>query len=348
MRSATVLICTSAVLCGCGSDNDGGVVAPNGPASVTLTISTTAVMTSAGDTRSLTALVKDANQSVVPSPSLVWSTSAPTVATVSGSGTTATITAVSDGVAIISAASGGVKGTVTVNVHRVVNSVVVASPVTTITAGSTLQLKATALDARQNPINGLTGFTYASSNPNSLLVSSSGLVTALFGFSASPKAVITATVTSDGITASGSTELSVGVPLTFDFAALLLSEYEVPKVPTSGLGIAYFAREGDKVTYTITWSALSGPATGVHIHGPGSGTEIAGTLVDFAPNAQTTNYGSVTGSFTAADIRSQNGRPPISLDSLSALMGSEKAYVDVHTASYAAGEVRGQISGPFR
>jgi hypothetical protein len=340
------VLSTLFVLYGCSDDDTG--VSPDGATAVALTISSGDVMTSAGDTRSVTAVVNGADQQVITAPSLTWRSNAPTVATVAGTGETATITAVGDGVATISATSGAAKGTVTVTVRRTLVSVQLVSPVPVVTLGSSVQLVATALDARQNVIPVTTGFTYTSSNPTGLMVSPTGLVTALFTFSA-PTATITATLTKDGVTASGNTQIAAAVSLTFDYAGLMLSEYVKPtSVPTLGTGVGYFARDGAKLTYTITWSALSGPATVAHLHGSGDATQVAGTLVDFVPSAQSTNFGTVTGSFTAADIRGQGGRPPISLDSLITLLGTGHAYMDVHTAGFPDGEIRGQLFGPFR
>ena len=240
MRSAIALLSTvfALSLFGCGNDNDEGGVGPNGATSVKLTISSEAVMTSAGDTRSVTAVVKSADEQVIPSPALRWTSNAPAVATVAGTGETATITAVGDGVATISAATGAVKGTVVVTVRRTLVSVKLESPVPVLTLGSSVQLVATALDARENEIAGSTGFTYTSSNPNLLMVSPSGLVTALFGFSETPMATITATLTRDGVTASASASITTAVPQTFDYAALMLSEYQKPApVPTLGGGV---------------------------------------------------------------------------------------------------------------
>ena len=123
----------------------------------------------------------------------------------------------------------------------------------------------------------------------------------------------------------------------------MLSEYEQPtRTPTSGAGVAYFSVEGTTVNYTVTWSALSDPATGVHIHGPGSETDVADVLVDLPITLQTTNYGTAKGSLSAADIHPQVGLPPVSLDSLVTLLGSRHAYVDVHTTAFGGGEIRGQ------
>ena len=43
------------------------------------------------------------------------------------------------------------------------------------------------------------------------------------------------------------------------------------------------------------------------------------------------------------DIVGQGGQPPITLDSLLALMRAGKTYVNVHTQQYGAGEIRGQL-----
>lgn len=75
MRPITYLLCSALILCGCGYDSR-GTLYPSADPSVTLTVSSTGVMTSAGDTLSVTAVVRNADQTVVPSPALAWSSSA--------------------------------------------------------------------------------------------------------------------------------------------------------------------------------------------------------------------------------------------------------------------------------
>jgi hypothetical protein len=350
MRSSIVWLCAALTLGGCdGYDDDGGTTGPSPVASIEVALPSEGEMTSAGDARAVVAVAKNADQSVVQSPPLTWTSDAPAVATVVGAGATATITAVGDGIAKISASTGSVEGTVTVTVRRRVASVVVSSPSPLLTVGSTAQLVTVALDARGNPLPNVTGFTFASSNPGSVVVSNTGLMTALFAFAATPSAIITATLTRDGVTVSDTAGVSVGAPRVFDFGALMLSEYVMPtRAPTAGAGVGYFGVDGARVNYTVTWSALSGPAAQVHIHGPGTVTDVVGTLLDFAPGAQTTTFGALTGSFGAADIRAQGGRPAISLDSLVTLLRTGNAYLDVHTAAFPDGEVRGQFVNPFR
>lgn len=345
MRSMTALLCVGLV-CACTGD---GVIDPSRE-SIVLSISSSEVMTSAGDTRSVTAMLKKGtSEAGLPAATLEWSSSAPSVATVSVSGTSATITAVDDGTAIITAANGSAQGTVTVTVRRALAHVVVSAASASLTPGATMQLTATGSDARDNPIDGLRGFTFSSSNPGSVIVSASGLATALFNPFITQGSTVTATLTRDGVTASGSVEIGVVAPPTPDYAGIMLAELVKPDpVPATGIGLLSLFTDGGRVSYSIVWSALSGPATAIHVHGPGNPTQLAGVLVDFVPGTQTTNYGLLTGSFTASDIRPQGGQPPISLDSLITLVRTGNAYADVHTAGYPDGEIRGPLGGPFR
>jgi hypothetical protein len=351
MRSATLLLCASLVFLGCGDDG-GNVTYPQpATASVVLTLSSVGALASAGDTRGVTAVVKAADQSVVPSPSLTWTTDAPAVATVSGSGDKATITAVGDGVATITATTGSVAGTVTVTVRRALASVVLTNPTPLLGIGTTAQLVATGLDASGKPLTDLTGIRYESSNPGSVAVTNTGVVTALFVYPALPSAIITATVTRDGVTVSDTAGATVIAPATFDFASLLLTEDVKPlAVPRDGSGIAYLTVAGARINYTIVWTALSGPAIAVDLHGPAGPNDVGGLLVSVPVDANPLNpyYGVAMGSFGASDIRPINGQPAITVDSLVKLLGNGNAYVDVHTATFQGGEVRGQVEGPFR
>ena len=348
MRSTMFVLGASVMLWGCGYDSDGTTYPSPAAASVALTLSSDSPITAAGETRTVTAVVKNADQSVVPSPSLTWTTDAPAVATVTGTGATATITAVGDGVAKITAAAGSVQGTATVTVRGRLAKIVLTSPAPVLTIGSTAQLVLTGLDGRGNPVTGLTDVAFASSNPGSVMVSGTGVVTALFAFPALPSAIITVTASKDGVAFADTAAVSVTPPTPFDFAALMLSEYVKPvRVPTAGAGVVFFSVVNDRINYTIAWSALSGPAKEAHLHGPATPEDVAGSLVDFTVGAQSANFGALRGSFGAADIRPQGGRPAIALDSLVKLLGNGKAYLDVHTAAFPGGEVRGQVEGPF-
>lgn len=335
------------VLAGCGYESSDGVTYPSGtPATVSISATSTEPMTSTGDTLSLTAVVTSASGSVIAAPLVAWRTSAPSVATVAGSGASATVTAVDDGTAVITAASGSTEGTITVTVRRRLVSIELTGPDSVVVAGDSTQLTLVARDARQHDITGLTDVRFTTSNPFSVLVSSSGLVTALFSPFAPLRSVITVTVSRDGTMLRARKQIDVGnpAPSGFDFAALMLPEAVRPE-PSGGLGqgIIYLTLGGARVEYKMLWSLLTGPPTSAHLHGPDGNDAVADVLVDLPLGNQTTTNGVSTGSFSATDIRPQGGRPAISLDSLVTLVGRGFVYVDLHTAAFGDGEMRGSV-----
>ena len=227
-RTILVVLCSS-LLAACGAGQDSTTNPLNG--SVSLTISSTDAMTSAGDTRTVTAAVRDGTGAITSSPTLAWTTSDPAVATVTGTGATATVTAVRDGTAIIGASAGSSQSSVTVTVHRRLASVQVSAPAPVLTLGASMQMEAIALDARGHELTTITSFIWASSSAAVPLFNTTGLITALFTLNGPQTAVITATATLDGVTASGFTPVTEAVPQGFDFAALMLTEYELPTRP---------------------------------------------------------------------------------------------------------------------
>lgn len=111
------------------------------------------------------------------------------------------------------------------------------------------------------------------------------------------------------------------------YTATLNGASEVPAKTTSGTG----TMEGSldtatkMLTYTITYSGLSGPATAAHIHGPAAVGANAGVVVPF-PSPASPIKGSVA--VTDAQIK---------------LMDTGMTYANVHTAANPGGEIRGQI-----
>lgn len=348
MRSVIGFGVVMLALTACGGDRAGGVANPgDGAATVALSATSSDPMASAGDTREVTAVARDAYQSVISAPSLSWGTSAPSVATVTGSGDSATVTAVGDGTAVITAASGAVQGTITVAVHRKLVSIVVSAPDSVVVAGLTTQLAVVGLDARQHEINGLTDVKFVSDNAFSIQVSPSGLVSALFSPQQPFGALVTVTVSRDGVTLSGTKRIDVASPAppAYDFFSLLLPEDVRPEpVSSAAQGIVYFTLNGARVDYKLLWSLLSGPAVSAQIHGPDDRDSVAAVLVDLPLGTQSSTNGVLTGSFSAADIHPQDGRPAISLDSLVSLMKTQRlTYVDIRNGYFTDGELRGPI-----
>ncbi|HSW17135.1 MAG TPA: CHRD domain-containing protein [Ramlibacter sp.] len=103
---------------------------------------------------------------------------------------------------------------------------------------------------------------------------------------------------------------------------------EVPPNDKRGAGTAevQFNRDTNVMTYSITYSGLSGPVTGAHIHGPAVAGANAGIVVPFTSVAQ-------------SPIKGQATLTPTQAGDLMAGM----YYVNLHTAAHPGGEIRGQL-----
>lgn len=346
MRIATVLLAYCVALSGC--DYSATAVYnpdPLVPSSIAINAPATTPFTSAGDTRTFTAIVRNSAGQVIANPSIEWISSATNVATVSNSASgTVTVTAVGDGTASISARSGTIQESVQIVVHRTLASVELLAPSQTVALGSSTRLAAHALDARNTVIPNVQGFIFKSSNPTSLFVQPDGTVTGLFRFNQTTGALLTVSITRDGVTAGDTVSMTLVPPQSVDIASLLLTETVVPIRPsTAGAGLAHLERRGDRLNARIFWSSLTSPVKSVEIHGAAKFDETGDLLVNLGPLPATDSLGLVIMNIAGTDIRSQQGRAPISLDSLKALMCNERAYVDVRTTQFPGGEVRGQF-----
>ena len=148
----------------------------------------------------MTANPVDAQGRTVSGATIAWSSSSPSIATIT---TTGLVSALSAGATVITASAGGRLATAVVTVNPVVvpvASVVVTPASASIIVGQTQQLAATAKDVSANVLSGRTTI-WSSSNTTAATVSSSGLVTT----SATGTATISATV--DGV--SGTTAITV-------------------------------------------------------------------------------------------------------------------------------------------
>jgi hypothetical protein len=104
---------------------------------------------------------------------------------------------------------------------------------------------------------------------------------------------------------------------------------EVPPVTTAGKGTADidFDPATKKLSWKVTYSGLSGPATAAHFHGPGEPGKNAGVAVAI-PNAGTSP---AEGSATLTDAQAAD-------------LAAGKYYVNVHTQANPGGEIRGQVT----
>jgi hypothetical protein len=114
-------------------------------------------------------------------------------------------------------------------------------------------------------------------------------------------------------------------------------------------------KNADTMTYQLTYADLSAAVTQAHIHF-GKRHVGGGIIVFLCSNlgngpagtpACPAGGGTVTGSITAASILAISAQNVTAGDfnALEALLKSNTAYGNIHTAKFPAGEIRGQIHG---
>src|SRR6202158_4532337 len=129
--------------------------------------------------------------------------------------------------------------------------------------------------------------------------------------------------------ALGATVAFAGPAFAQKMKATLDGKSEVPATTTTGTGTADINSEPatKKLTWKLTYSGLSGPATAAHFHGPAEPGKNAGVKVPI-PNA--------------ASGRAE-GSAPLT-DDQAADLTAGKYYINVHTAANPGGEIRGQVT----
>jgi hypothetical protein len=114
------------------------------------------------------------------------------------------------------------------------------------------------------------------------------------------------------------------------FKADLTGAQEVPPVTnTQGKGSATitFDSPAKRLSWNVTYSGLSGPATAAHIHGPAEPGKTAPPYIPF----QNAGVSPITGSATLTDAQVAD-------------LNGGRMYVNVHTAANPGGEIRGQVT----
>jgi hypothetical protein len=112
------------------------------------------------------------------------------------------------------------------------------------------------------------------------------------------------------------------------FHASLSGAQEVPPVAGGGKASADFKLDSatKTLTWTVTYSGLTGDAVAAHIHGPAAPGANAGVEVPL-----TVGPSPMTGSAVLTDAQISD-------------LSSGKTYVNIHTAANKGGEIRGQIT----
>jgi hypothetical protein len=120
-----------------------------------------------------------------------------------------------------------------------------------------------------------------------------------------------------------------GPALAEKMTAALDGKSEVPANASTGTGIADIDYDAGtkKLSWKLTYSGLSGPATAAHFHGPAEPGKNAGVAVAIPNAIETPAEGSA-----------------ILTDAQAADLMAGKYYVNVHTAANPGGEIRGQVT----
>jgi hypothetical protein len=113
------------------------------------------------------------------------------------------------------------------------------------------------------------------------------------------------------------------------YKADLTGAAQVPPVNSKGTGTltASYDPATKKLTYTVNYKDLSGPATAAHFHGPADAKSNAGVVVP------------VTGAVTSPI----KGEATLT-DAQAADLAAGRWYFNIHTAANPPGEIRGQVT----
>jgi len=113
------------------------------------------------------------------------------------------------------------------------------------------------------------------------------------------------------------------------YKAALDAKSEVPPNASTASGTADidYDAASKKLSWKITYSGLTGPATAAHFHGPADAGKNAGVEVAI-PNAGSSP---VEGSATLTEAQAGD-------------LTSGKLYINFHTAANPGGEIRGQVT----
>jgi hypothetical protein len=135
-------------------------------------------------------------------------------------------------------------------------------------------------------------------------------------------------VVAAGLLASGLVWSSANADMVA-YKAQLTAAAEVPPTTSTGAGAAVVNVDTatKQISWSVTYSGLTGPAAAAHIHCGALPGANAGVAVNLGPNLASPIQGS--GAMTDAQL---------------ADLTAGKCYINIHTAANKGGEIRGQLA----
>lgn len=130
------------------------------------------------------------------------------------------------------------------------------------------------------------------------------------------------------LAACGGMEQTAQGPI--NLKASLSGAQENPPVASAGTGTGTMTYDpaSKRLTWSLTWSNLSGPAGAAHFHGPAAPGANAGVVVPIGGAGMTSP---VSGQATLTDAQAAD-------------LLAGRWYMNIHTAANAGGEIRGQVT----
>jgi hypothetical protein len=122
---------------------------------------------------------------------------------------------------------------------------------------------------------------------------------------------------------------AINAPVSMKFTAHLIGAKEVPPTVSNGSGILHATLNTDTnvLSWTVKYSGLTGPVTAAHFHGPAQPGQSAAPVIPLTGNLS----------------RVINGKAILNLEQRADLLDG-KLYLNLHTAAYPNGEIRGQVT----
>ncbi|HVE77953.1 MAG TPA: plastocyanin/azurin family copper-binding protein [Gemmatimonadaceae bacterium] len=274
------------VLAACGGGGDGGTPPARTPASVTVAVSSAAPMTAFGQTRTLTAEVRDANQQVIPNATVTWARDVNDKVTLSTTtGLTTVATATANGAVDITATSGTVSSSPATRlvVDQVLNAVSISPTAPVVAIGRTRQLSVAPTDANNQAITHSYQAQFSSNNTSVATVAATSTSGAEVTGVSNGTAGITGSVTINGVTRSATSTANVQTVQTNETVnATSASTFDPSLVNVLSGG-------------SVTWAWNPTVAHNVLFDSPGApanipGNNTAGSTPRTFPNAGTYNY----------------------------------------------------------